>query len=116
MVDFVSSDLRCIDPDYRHLDCKGDEMITYTVTFKPGRYKVVLANELQRKKHGQTGLVAPTWIVGREDDGKVIGFFFEEDAAKAVCFAMNLADAHLRGDTMEERNLLRQFEKARDVH
>lgn len=91
-------------------------IITYTVTFRPGRYKVLRADELQRQRRDNFQLSQPTWIVGREDDGKVIGFFFEEDAAKAVCYAMNLADAHLRGDTQERLKLLRVFEKVKEVH
>lgn len=80
--------------------------VTYTVKFNPGRYKIAMAK----------GLAQPTWIVGREDDGKAVGFFFEENAALQVCYAMNLADAHLRGDAIETRSLMSKIEKLRDVH
>lgn len=82
---------------------------SYTVTFVPGRYKID-----KTKMKAPDG--SPIYTVGREDDGRVIGFFFEIDSAKQVCFALNIADAHLRGDTIDRNALLREFEKLKDVH
>ena len=82
--------------------------LTYNVTFVPGRYKFGLSK--------QPGLNQPTYIIGREDDGTIVGFCFEENAAKQICFSMNLADAYIRGDTDVRLSLTRSLEGLKSQH
>lgn len=78
-------------------------MMEYHVRFRPGRFKYAPSN--------LPNLQQPTWIVGREDDGAMIAFVFDENAAKQICFALNLADAYLTGDTAARLSLTRELEK-----
>jgi hypothetical protein len=78
--------------------------LVYTVKFRPDRYKYARSEA--------RGLQQPTWLIGRDDDaGTVVAFAFEEEAAKQICFALNLADAYITGDTNAKKNLLALLEK-----
>ncbi len=77
--------------------------IMYQVTFHPGRYKYV-------KEMGSHG---PVYMIGREDDGKIVGWAFEEESAKHITLALNLVDAYVTKDTDSEREILIALNKLR---
>lgn len=87
-------------------------MITYSVTFRPGRYKYVTAAEMGMpqnplmKLHGKQA-----FIIGREDDGATVAFCFEEEEAKHICLGLNLLDAYITGNSAEQKTILAQFER-----
>jgi len=75
----------------------------YQVKFLPGRYKYV-------KKMGDNG---PVYMIGREDDGRIVGWAFEEEGAKHIALALNLVDAYVTQDTDSEREILKALNKLR---
>lgn len=82
--------------------------IVYNVTFRPGRYKYAPS------AMSATGI--KSWVIGREDDGFIVGFAFEEDAAKQIVFALNLADAYICGDSKSRLELTRALEGLSTQH
>lgn len=77
-------------------------MTLCTVKFRLGRYKYASSPETV---NGQS------WIIGREDDGEMIGFAFTEAQAQHICLALNLVDAHIRGRGEDKLRLLRELTK-----
>ncbi len=76
--------------------------LAYRVIFKPGRYKYM-----------QNPINDLAWDIGRDDDGKVIGFAFSENEAAHICLALNLADAYITGTTSDQMDLLRKLQSLR---
>ena len=74
----------------------------YNVRFLPGRYKVLPPGPVK------------AWQIGREDDGTIAGFAFEENEAKHICLALNLVDAYISGDTSAQREMLQALGKLRN--
>jgi hypothetical protein len=77
--------------------------IVYSVKFAAGRYKVLPPGAMIEK----------AWTIGRDDDGVIIGFAFEEEQAKHICLALNLVDAYIGGDTTSQRDILKALERFR---
>lgn len=78
-------------------------MITYTVKFTPGRYKITPNKSPDARFE--------YFLIGREDDGHIVAFAFEENHAKQICYALNLAWACLSGDYADQKQLLAALEK-----
>lgn len=76
--------------------------LVYRVTFRPGRYRYMLnpVNE-------------GSYMIGRVDDGKMMGFAFTEEDAKHICLALNATDAIISGAGGDKMELLRALEKLR---
>lgn len=73
--------------------------LVYRVTFRPGRYRYT--PNLSNLK---------SWMIGRIDDGKIIGFAFTEEDAKHIVLALNAVDGLIAG-TADHKELLRALEK-----
>ena len=73
---------------------------SYRVQFTPGRYKV-----------SRNPVNESSFMIGREEDGRIIGFAFNENDAMMICLGLNLADAQVSGDKAAQLALLREIEK-----
>ena len=76
----------------------------YRVQFRPGRYRYV-------EHTGPSG--RPIYMIGRADDGELIGWSFDEERAKHIMLALNLVNAYISHDTKEEREILVALNKLR---
>lgn len=79
-------------------------MMEYMVRFRPGRYKVA-SKDLPNGR---------CWLIGREDDGEIAAWSWNEIQAKHVCLALNVVDSYLGGDAVANRELLAALSKMRD--
>lgn len=76
--------------------------LQYQVTFTPGQYK-----------YAKNPNDPHSYIIGREDDGRIIGFAFREEDAKHICLALNLVDHYICGNTGPQMDILKALEKFR---
>ena len=100
--------VRCLEgqpkDEYPNTKRREKQMtIAYQVTFRPGRYKCIK----------QIGANGPVYMIGRDDDGKIIGWAFEEESTKHITLALNLVDAYVTKDTDSEREILKALNKLR---
>ena len=78
--------------------------IEYHVTFRPGRYQIV-------EHVGPSG--KPVYMIGRSDDNQIIAWTFDPERAKHVALALNLVNAYIAHDTVEEREIIKALDKMR---
>jgi len=78
--------------------------ITYEVSFRPGRYRCIKQPNPAIKEY---------YVIGRIDDGVVIGFAFTKAAAELICLGLNLADAQISGNREDSLALLKALDRSR---
>lgn len=80
--------------------------IQYQVTFTPGIFKYY-------KNQAPSSTPRESWIVGREDNGDIIAFTFDETSAKHVCLALNLVHNYICGYGNAQMDILRELQRFR---
>lgn len=99
------------DKPFQEVGRGGVARVVYRVTFIAGRYKYVDSAVTGMPQTAAALGGKRTFLIGRDDDGHVTAFCFEEDEAKHICLGLNLLDAFVTGDTDAQKAFLQQFER-----